>query len=85
MTEKQARRAAMTPNFGTGLRDARKQLGISQEQLADRSGLHRTHVSLIERGQREPSLDTLAKLSRGLQIPPATMILWHEPRGRSAP
>jgi transcriptional regulator with XRE-family HTH domain len=74
----------MTPNFGTRLRDARKHLGISQEDLADRGGLHRTHVSLIERGRREPSLDTLAKLGRGLQIRPTTMILWHEPRGRDA-
>ncbi len=74
----------MTPHFGAQLRAARKQCEISQEALADQVGLHRTHVSLIERGLREPSLDTLAKLSRGLHIPPATMILWHEPRGRDS-
>ncbi len=67
------------------MRAAREQRGISQDQLAADAGLHRTHVSLIERGLREPTLETLVMLSRGLHIPPTRMILWHEPRGRDTP
>jgi transcriptional regulator with XRE-family HTH domain len=74
----------MTPHFGARLRAARRRRGISQEQLGTDTGLHRTHISLLERGLREPSLDTLVLLSRGLRIPPARMILWHKPRGHAA-
>jgi transcriptional regulator with XRE-family HTH domain len=48
------------------------------------TGLHRTHVSLIERGLREPTLDTLVKLCRGLGVTPAQAILWHQPGARAA-
>jgi len=36
--------------FGTAVRSRRKRLGISQEELAGRAGLHRTYVADIERG-----------------------------------
>jgi transcriptional regulator with XRE-family HTH domain len=68
--------------FGKALQDARKQCQMSQDQLADTTGLHRTHISLMERGMREPSLDTLVKLSRALGVPPAEMIEWREPGTR---
>jgi transcriptional regulator with XRE-family HTH domain len=79
-----ARREPMTRRFGERLREGRRARGLSQEQLAANTTLHRTHVSLIERAKREPSLETLVLLSRGLGISPAEMILWHEPRGRRA-
>jgi transcriptional regulator with XRE-family HTH domain len=60
--------------FGTNLAAERKKAGISQEQLAFRAGIHRTEVSLIERGLREPRLETLLKLARGLEVLPATLI-----------
>jgi DNA-binding XRE family transcriptional regulator len=44
-------------------------LGLSQEQLAERAGLHWTYVSGIERGRRNPGLNTLASLARGLKVP----------------
>ena len=52
----------------------RKKAGLSQEDLAFRADLHRTEVSLIERGLREPRLETFLKLSRGLGVKPATLI-----------
>ena len=60
--------------FGLNLATERKKAGLSQEDLAFRANLHRTEVSLIERGLREPRLETMLKLSRGLGVMPATLI-----------
>lgn len=45
--------------FGRNLRALRRRSGLSQEALASRSSLHRTEVSLLERGGREPRLGTM--------------------------
>jgi transcriptional regulator with XRE-family HTH domain len=52
--------------FAVNLRHARKTAGISQEELAERCELHRTEISLLERGGREPRLGTLIKLATAL-------------------
>ena len=52
--------------FAANLRRARKAAGVSQEELAERCELHRTEVSLLERGGREPRLGTLIKLATAL-------------------
>jgi transcriptional regulator with XRE-family HTH domain len=52
--------------FAANLRSARKAAGVSQEVLAERCELHRTEVSLLERGGREPRLGTLIKLATAL-------------------
>ena len=43
-------------------------LGVSQEELADRCGLHRTYVSQLERGLKSPSLNTLYALASALKV-----------------
>lgn len=53
------------------LRDA---MGISQDELAHRSGLHRTYVGGIERGERNISLSSLSKLSAALGVPAAKLL-----------
>jgi CheY-like chemotaxis protein len=50
------------------IRDKRSELGISQEELASRSGLHRTYISDIERGARNPSLESLQRLAKALEV-----------------
>jgi transcriptional regulator with XRE-family HTH domain len=60
--------------FGENVRNARESLGISQEELAYRADLHRTQISLIERGQRTPRLDTIEQLAKALQIQPSKLI-----------
>jgi transcriptional regulator with XRE-family HTH domain len=52
--------------FAVNLRQARQAAGISQEELAERCELHRTEVSLLERGGREPRLGTMVKLATAL-------------------
>src|SRR5690349_15927270 len=52
--------------FGTAVRTRRKRLGISQEELAGRAGLHRTYVADLERGARNLSLANIEKLAHAL-------------------
>ena len=54
--------------LGKRMRELRAKQGFSQEAFADHCGLHRTAVSLIERGKRVPSLTTLLTISRGFGL-----------------
>lgn len=54
--------------FGGAVRSKRCELGFSQEELADRSGLHRTYISDVERGTRNPSLESIRKLAVALEL-----------------
>ncbi len=60
--------------FGRAVRARRQAIGISQEELADRSGLHRTYVSDIERGVRNVSLNNIAKLAVALDCSPSELL-----------
>jgi transcriptional regulator with XRE-family HTH domain len=60
--------------FAENLRTARQNVGLSQEELSLRVGLHRTEISLLERAGRDPRLGTIVKLARGLDIPPARLL-----------
>lgn len=55
-------------NFGETVRKKRKSAGLSQEELAEKLGIHRTYMSFIERGIRNPSLLMIFKISRALKI-----------------
>jgi ribosome-binding protein aMBF1 (putative translation factor) len=54
--------------FARNLRRRREAAGLSQQQLADRTGLHPTEISRLERAAREPRLGTMLRLARGLDI-----------------
>ncbi|MDI6820897.1 MAG: helix-turn-helix transcriptional regulator [Patescibacteria group bacterium] len=54
--------------FGDKLRELRKQKGLSQEDLALKSGLHRTYISDIERGSRNLSLKNIEKIAKALGL-----------------
>ncbi len=56
--------------FAINLRKARKKKGISQEELGFLCDLHRTEISLLERGGREPRLGTIVKLAGSLGTTP---------------
>ncbi len=55
-------------NFGEAVRRKRKAAELSQEELAEKLGIHRTYMSFIERGIRNPSLLMIFKISRALKI-----------------
>ena len=60
--------------FGLTLRRLRQDRGLSQENLGFESGYHRTYISLLERGQKSPSLQTIFTLSKALEIEPNELI-----------
>jgi len=55
--------------FGLTVKRHRKQRGISQEQLAHLSGLDRSYVGGVERGERNISLLNILKISKALEVP----------------
>jgi transcriptional regulator with XRE-family HTH domain len=61
--------------FGERVRQLRIALGISQEELAHRSGLDRTYISDIERGQRNIGLLNVQTIASGLTIDPAELLV----------
>ena len=59
--------------FAANLRRARETAGLTQERLAELVDLHMTDVGRIERGERDPSVKTVAKLARGLGVKPGDL------------
>jgi transcriptional regulator with XRE-family HTH domain len=55
------------------MRELRAREGISQDGLADSSGIHSTSIGRIERGGREPRLTTILKLADGLGVEPGEL------------
>lgn len=60
--------------FGEVLRALRTERGLSQERLAARAGLHRTYVSLLERGVNTPTLDAVFALATVLEVQPSELV-----------
>lgn len=54
--------------FANNLKRYRKEKGLSQEKIADMSGLHRTYISAIERRKRSISLENVQKIADALEI-----------------
>ena len=54
--------------FGERVRELRLAKGLSQEELAFRSGVHRTYLGGIERGKRNPSLKNVAAVAKALGV-----------------
>ena len=55
--------------FGRKVREERTKLGLSQEALASRAGVHRTYVGMIERAEKNITLENIEKIARALKIP----------------
>ena len=54
--------------LGRNVRRLREEKGWSQEDFADRAGIHRTYVSDIERGQRNPTITVVEKLAKPFDV-----------------
>ena len=60
--------------FGERIRSYRRKKGISQEKLAEISGLHRTYIGSIERGEQNISLKNIVKIARALGVPAVELL-----------
>ena len=60
--------------FGRALRSFRMSLKLSQERLAQESGLDRSYISLLERGIRQPSLTTILQIAQTLKLPARELV-----------
>ena len=54
--------------FGRKVRKRRKELGLSQEKLAELADVHRTYVGMIERGEKNITLSNIAKFAKALKL-----------------
>ena len=61
--------------FGNTLRQLRDERGYSQEEVAERAGLHRNYVGGVERGERNVALENIVKLAKALSIPPRDLFV----------
>ena len=61
--------------FGDAVRACRERLGVSQEELAHRAGIHRTYLGDIERGGRNPGLVNICRLAEALEIEPSDIFV----------
>jgi transcriptional regulator with XRE-family HTH domain len=60
--------SSISKQFGVAVRNRRMAVGMSQEKLAERAGLHPTYVSMIERGVRNATLDVSARIANALKV-----------------
>jgi transcriptional regulator with XRE-family HTH domain len=66
--------SSISTAFGQVLRTHRRQASLSQEALAHASQVHRTYVSLLERGIRHPTLDVVFRLAEALRVAPSVLV-----------
>lgn len=64
--------------FASNVRAIRVSLNLSQEELADKAGLHRTYISDIERCRRNVTLDAIQKIANALDVSPYVLLVESE-------
>ncbi|MBN9134952.1 helix-turn-helix transcriptional regulator [Phyllobacterium sp.] len=60
---------------GRNVRRIREEMGLSQEQLAFETELHRTYISGVERGVRNPTVLVIDRLAKALGVPPHLLLM----------
>ena len=67
-------KASLQRQFGNLIRRRRDAAGITQEALADAAGIHRTYISLLERGLRAPTIEVVRLLAKALKTTMTSLI-----------
>ena len=62
------RERTLLSRFGNKVRAERMKLGISQEELAARAGVHRTYIGMIERAEKNITLENIEKICKALDL-----------------
>ncbi len=65
-------------SLGSAVRELRARYGLSQEQLGEKTGLHRNYVGAIERGEVNPTFATLVRLTGGIEVRLSGLIVLYE-------
>jgi transcriptional regulator with XRE-family HTH domain len=66
--------AGLADKFAVNLKNERLRRKLSQETLAAKARLSVSYISMLERGQRAPPLDTLESLAKALSVPPTSLL-----------
>ncbi len=61
-------------SFGNRVREERLKLGLSQELLAERAGVHRTYIGMIERAEKNITLENIERIALALGRKPADLL-----------
>lgn len=64
--------------FGSRIRELRKDKGLSQEQLAELTGFHRTYIGMVERGERNPALINIKVFATAFEISLAELFIFNK-------
>lgn len=64
---------AVNKKVGKRIKKARKDLNLTQEELAEKVGMHYTTISRIETGDSNPPVQTIAKIAKALKISPSEL------------
>jgi transcriptional regulator with XRE-family HTH domain len=64
-------------DLGKNLRRARERLKLTQEEVAERSGVHATEVSRIEASKRDPRVSTVERLAKAVEVSPSDLLHKH--------
>lgn len=67
-------KSKLLSQFGNKVREERLKRGYSQEQLADLAGLHRTYIGMIERAEKNITLENISKIAKALNIKIAVLL-----------
>ncbi|HBJ83334.1 MAG TPA: XRE family transcriptional regulator [Verrucomicrobiales bacterium] len=65
---------SLSKSFGGVVRAHRTKQNLTQEQVAERAGIHPTYVGMVERGERNCSLDIAAEIATALEVPLSQLV-----------
>lgn len=63
--------------FANNVRRIRLELGLSQEEVAEQAGVHRTYIGMLERGEKNVTIYNIERIADALKVEPATLLIPH--------